>query len=161
MGLLGIQEEERSDVLFIVNVEGAIYKNGKWLVIERSSKEEHAGGTISLVGGKVDNEENVNGILEDTLRREIFEEVGVRVGDDMHYIYNSSFVSDKGSAVINIVFLCEYRSGEAHAKSPDEVENVYWLSFEEVLNHPQTPPWTRDSIERAGQILHQVRFTRE
>ncbi|KAF0816138.1 MutT/Nudix family protein [Bacillus sp. ZZV12-4809] len=28
--------------MFIVNVEGAIRKNDKWLIIERSKKEEHA-----------------------------------------------------------------------------------------------------------------------
>ena len=38
--------------MFIVNVEGAICKDEKWLVITRSSKEEHAGGTLSLVGEK-------------------------------------------------------------------------------------------------------------
>ena len=43
--------------MFIVNVEGAVYKNGKWLLIERSLKEEHAGGTLSLVGGKVEKKE--------------------------------------------------------------------------------------------------------
>ena len=37
--------------MFIVNVEGAIRKNDKWLsIIERSKKEEHAGGLLSLVG---------------------------------------------------------------------------------------------------------------
>lgn len=28
--------------MFIVNVEGAIRKEHKWLIIERSKKEEHA-----------------------------------------------------------------------------------------------------------------------
>jgi NADH pyrophosphatase NudC (nudix superfamily) len=138
--------------LFIVNVEGAIYKDDKWLVVERSTKEEHAGGTISLVGGKVDNEGNVIGILEQTIKREIFEEIGVQIKDNVHYVYNSSFVSDKGSAVINVVFLCEYLSGEAHPKSPDEIENVYWLTYDEVMNHPKTPPWTKESIKRSEQI---------
>lgn len=40
--------------MFILNVEGAIYKNEKWLLIRRSKKEEHAGGLLSLVGGKVE-----------------------------------------------------------------------------------------------------------
>lgn len=38
--------------MFIVNVEGAIRKDGKWIIIERSYKEEHAAGSLSLVGGK-------------------------------------------------------------------------------------------------------------
>ena len=42
--------------MFIVNVEGAIYKNDQWLLIRRSEKEEHAGGLLSLVGGKVEKD---------------------------------------------------------------------------------------------------------
>jgi 8-oxo-dGTP diphosphatase len=32
--------------MFVVNVEGAIHRNGKWLLIRRSEKEEHAGGML-------------------------------------------------------------------------------------------------------------------
>ena len=46
--------------LFIVNVEGAIYKDEKWLLIRRSEKEEHAGGALSLVGG-IDYEGSFSG----------------------------------------------------------------------------------------------------
>lgn len=51
--------------MFIVNVEGAIRKDNKWLIIQRSTKEEHAGGQLSLVGGKVDPEGNTSEILEE------------------------------------------------------------------------------------------------
>lgn len=67
---------------FIVNVEGAIFKGNKWLIIERSQKEEHAGGMLSLVGGKVEYEGNSSDI-ERTLMREIFEEVGATVKEDL------------------------------------------------------------------------------
>lgn len=30
-----------SNILYIVNVEAAIYKDDKWLIIKRSEKEEH------------------------------------------------------------------------------------------------------------------------
>lgn len=63
---MGSIRKEHEDV-FIVNVEGAICKDDKWLVIKRSSKEEHAGGTLSLVGGKVDVEGNTIHILERTM----------------------------------------------------------------------------------------------
>lgn len=147
--------------MFIVNVEGAIYNGDKWLVIERSSKEEHAGGTISLVGGKVENDGNAIAVLEQTVKREIWEEVGIQVSDKFRYVYNSSFVTGKGQCVINVVFLCEYQSGEAYAKSPDEVVNVYWFTFEEVINHPKTPGWTKESLQRAEKLLEQERLMHE
>ena len=65
--------------MFIVNVEGAIFKDGKWLLIERSILEEHAGGEIIISWGKVDREGPSFDILERTLHREIEEEVGIKV----------------------------------------------------------------------------------
>jgi 8-oxo-dGTP diphosphatase len=108
------------NLMFIVNVEGAIFNNEKWLLIKRSEKEEHAGGTFSFVGGKVDKEGNTTDILERTLKREILEEVGVEV-TNLRYANSSSFVTDKGVHVVDIVFLCEHQSGVAYAKSPGEV----------------------------------------
>jgi 8-oxo-dGTP diphosphatase len=135
--------------MFMVNVEGAIRKDDKWLIIERSKKEEHAGGLLSLVGGKVDHEGNSSDLLESTVRREIAEEVSIRVKESLQYVHNTSFVTDKGDHVINIVFLCEYAEGEAYPKSPDEIENVWWLSTEEILNHPLAPSYLKDSIQQA------------
>ncbi|QGQ98703.1 NUDIX domain-containing protein [Paenibacillus psychroresistens] len=135
--------------MFIVNMEGAIYKAGKWLVIERSLKEEHAGGTLSLVGGKVDEEGNSLDIMERTIRREIYEEVGIEIELNPQFLYSSSFVLDDGRHVINVVFLCEYDQGTAYPKSQDEVEAVYWMTSDEIIDHPKVTPWLIESIERA------------
>jgi 8-oxo-dGTP diphosphatase len=35
--------------MFIVNVEGAVKKNDKWLIIERGVKEAHAGESFLLL----------------------------------------------------------------------------------------------------------------
>ncbi|MFD2446886.1 NUDIX hydrolase [Bacillus sp. CGMCC 1.16607] len=141
--------------MFIVNVEGAIRKNDKWLIIERSKKEEHAGGMLSLVGGKVDIEGNTSDILERTVKREIFEEVGVKVKDKLHYVHSTTFVTDAGENVVDIVFLCEHDSGEAFPKSPDEVEEVLWLTTEEILSHPTAPIFLKESIKLA-EMLNRV-----
>ncbi len=89
--------------MFIVNVEGAIHCYGKWLLILRSEKEEHAGGLLSLVGGKCEIEGVSSDVLERTLQREIFEEVGCEVSE-IQYINSASFVTDSGLHVIDIVF---------------------------------------------------------
>lgn len=136
--------------MFIVNVEAAICKEDKWLVITRSTKEEHAGGTLALVGGKVDVEGNTLEILERTVKRECYEEVGVRIKEAVTFVYSSSFVTDDGRNVINMVFLCEYDSGTATTRSPDEVEAVHWMTHDEIMDHPLTPPWTKESIRRVA-----------
>lgn len=142
--------------MVIVNVEAAIYREDKWLVIERSSKEEHAAGTISLVGGKVDREGHAMDILERTVRREIFEEVAIEVENRIHYVHSSSFVTDDGHHVINIVFLCKYAGGEAIRKSPEEVGEVMWLPYDEIVNLAKTPPWTKESLSRSQMLRAQL-----
>ncbi|MFT4413660.1 NUDIX domain-containing protein [Fredinandcohnia humi] len=138
--------------MYIVNVEGAIRKNDKWLIIERSKKEVHAGGLLSLVGGKVELEGFSSDILERTIKREVFEEVGVNIKDDLVFVHSTSFVTDSGDHVINIVFLCEYDSGEAYPKSPDEVERVLWLATEEITGHSLSPSFLIESIKRAESM---------
>jgi 8-oxo-dGTP diphosphatase len=140
--------------VFYVNVEGAVYKENKWLVIERSVKEGHAGGLLSLVGGTVENEGDSKDILERTLRRELFEEVGVKVKEKIEYVRNTSFKLDTGSEVIDLVFLCEFEKGEPYAKSPEEVDAVFWMTTEEIANHPKAPIWLIDSIEEAEKLLN-------
>ncbi|WP_417899792.1 NUDIX domain-containing protein [Bacillus haimaensis] len=140
--------------MFHVNVEGAVFRDGKWLVIKRSKKEGHAGGLLSLVGGTVDPEGFSSNILERTVQREMFEEVGVRVKDEMVYVRNTSFILDDGSEVIDIVYLCELLEGEeAFVKSPDEVEAVYWLTTEEIIQHQNAPVWLIDSIKAAEAVI--------
>lgn len=138
--------------MYIINVEGAIHKEGKWLIIERSAKEEHAGGELSLVGGTAENEGNSSDLLERTLKRELYEEVGMVIKDEMHYVRNTTFMLNDGREVLDIVFLCEMDSGEPFVKSPDEVEKVLWLTADEVNKHPKAPIWLKESIEAAEKI---------
>ncbi|KGX84445.1 NUDIX hydrolase [Pontibacillus marinus] len=137
--------------MFIVNVEGAIHKDGKWLFIRRSEKEEHAGGMLSFIGGKVDDEGNKANVLEETLHREIDEEVGVKV-KNLQYVNSSSFVTDKGKSVVDIVFYCEYESGEPHVKSLDEVEGVFWLTSEELEKKESVPDFLIENLKQAELV---------
>ncbi|GIO30975.1 MULTISPECIES: NUDIX hydrolase [Paenibacillus] len=146
--------------MFVVNVEGAIFQNDKWLVIERGAEETHAAGTLSFVGGTVEQEGFSQDILERTLSREIDEEVGVRIKEKLHFVHSSSFVTDEGRPVINIVFLCEYDQGTAFRKSPGEVAAVSWMTTEEILRHPKTPPWMYDSAKRADRLLKEIHADR-
>lgn len=132
---------------YIVNVEGAIVKDGCYLMIVRG-EEEYAPGGLALPGGKVEGAGNRDDILEETLRREIAEEVGLEVHDEMDYVRSSAFVAD-GDPVVDIVFLCRYKAGTAVAADPGEVATVHWMTAGEAITHPETPPWTRQSLKLA------------
>jgi 8-oxo-dGTP pyrophosphatase MutT (NUDIX family) len=45
-------------------------------------------------------------VLEEPLRREVREEVGVELEDAPVYLESKSFVTDAGEPVIDIAFLC-------------------------------------------------------
>lgn len=137
--------------MFIVNVEAAIYKDDEWLIIERSKQEEHAAGLLSLVGGKVEQEGNALDVLEKTIKREIYEEVGIMVKEQITYIYSTSFITDLGKNVVDVVFLCEYESGNPFPKSKKEVENVYWMTTKQIISHSNAPHYLIESIKRAEQ----------
>ncbi|WP_277585007.1 NUDIX hydrolase [Psychrobacillus antarcticus] len=138
--------------MFIVNVEGAIYKNDKWLLVRRSEKEEHAGGLLSLVGGKVEKDGITSNILEETLKREVAEEVGIEVSN-FRYVNSSLFETDTGLTVVDIVFLCEHQSGEPYAKCLDEVSEVFWMSTQEILDNAVLPVYLKGNIKLAAKVL--------
>lgn len=56
---------------FVVNVEAAICRGDRWLMIERGAEEGHAAGTLSMVGGTVDHSDSPGMVLEAALRREL------------------------------------------------------------------------------------------
>jgi ADP-ribose pyrophosphatase YjhB (NUDIX family) len=141
-----------SDERYVVNVEAAIVRGDRWLLARRSEQEAHAGGTLSLVGGKVERAGVADDILEETLRREIREEVGVEVGTRMRYVHSKAFVADDGDPVIDIVFLCEYVSGEPRPLDPSEVAAVSWMTLDDLLAHPDAPPWTKESATLAEAL---------
>jgi 8-oxo-dGTP diphosphatase len=134
---------------FIVNVEVAIRRDGKFLLIRRSSLEEHSAGTLSLPGGKIDHRAVSPEALEQALRREIEEEVGVTLGK-LTYIESKSFIMDTKEWCVSVCFFCEDFTGTAFAKSEDEVDEVIWLAPQELYQQTACPPWTKQSIESAN-----------
>jgi 8-oxo-dGTP pyrophosphatase MutT (NUDIX family) len=134
---------------FIVNVEAAIYKDGRYLIIRRGAEESHAAGKFSLVGGKV---EHSDATMEAALRREVLEEVGLQVAPELVYIESTTFATADGDPVVNVVFLCNYIGGRAKIRNRAEVSELHWLTASELRIHRDAPAWTRRSVELAEHI---------
>lgn len=135
---------------YIVNVEGAVVKDGQYLMVARA-EEEYAPGGLNFPGGKVEEAGSADDVLEETLRREIAEEVGLEVHAEMAYLRSSAFVAE-GDRVVDVVFLCRWKSGEAVAADPAEVAAVRWMTAAEAIAHPETPPWTRLALALAEKV---------
>ena len=139
------------DHRYIVNVEGAVVKDERYLMIIRGEGEEHAAGVLAFPGGKVEDDEMASGVLEETARRELREEVDIEVGDEMVYVGSASFVAGDAQ-VVDVVFLCRYRSGDPRACDPKEVATVQWMTPAEILAHPKSPPWMDPTIKRVEKV---------
>ncbi|MFS0785551.1 NUDIX domain-containing protein [Shouchella sp. 1P09AA] len=138
--------------MFIVNVEGAVWSEGKWLVIERSIKEDHAGGLLSFVGGKVESPGVDKDVLEKTVQREFLEEVGLKLKAKMTYVCNTSFLY-YDTHVIDIVYLCEMEEGSKPSIiSPDEVAAIYWLKYEEMKLRSNAPEYLLEAVRMAEKV---------
>ncbi|WP_396610600.1 NUDIX domain-containing protein [Haloferax sp. S1W] len=130
---------------YVVNVEGAVVRDGTYLLIERSEAEEHAAGMLAFPGGKVEQSPGETAPIEATAQRELDEEVGVEVGA-VEYVLSRTFEA-AGTQCLNVVTLCEYEGGEAHARAPEEVAAVHWLSPEEIRDHDDAPEYLKEDIE--------------
>ena len=140
----------KRQVWYIVNVEGIVYRteDSRYLMMVRGKGEEVLPGVLSFLGGKVEGAEFVQDVLESTVRREIMEEVCVEVYDDVTYVESHSFVWE-GEPVVDVVFLCRYKEGQACPGDPLEVESVVWMRYEDVLDHEKAPSWTKESLRLA------------
>lgn len=134
---------------YIVNVEVAVVHDGRYLMIVRSEQEAHAPGMLSVPGGKVEDAGLSENILEETARREAREEAGVEIGDELAYIESKSFIADDGDPVVDIVFLARHLAGAPSAGDPAEVASLEWMTADEVVTHPKSPPWLIQSIRLA------------
>ncbi|TSC58967.1 MAG: MutT/Nudix family protein [Parcubacteria group bacterium Greene0416_79] len=138
---------------FAINTEAAIYKDGKWLVGVRSKEESEAPGLLSFIGGTVDESDTANvDTLEHALIREVKEEIGVVV-KVLDFVNDTSFVSKRGNNVLNVVFLCTTISGEPKISGTNELEELIWLTTEEILNYPNVPKWLCDSLKKAKELV--------
>ncbi len=134
-----------SVVWYIVNVEAAVYHDGRYLMIVRSEQDAYMPGGLAMPGGKVEDAGVTDDVLEETVRREVSEETNVTVADIV-YVESHAFVAD-GSPVVDVVFLCRHAGGAPTVTDPREVAAIRWMTPDEIAQ--QAAPWTRRSIELA------------
>ena len=124
---------------FKVNVSGILRKDGDFLLIRRADDEEVFPGYWGIPGGTVEPTD-VN--LENALRREFMEEVGVEIAN-IRLVAND--INDKGDkGALYLVYVADYDSGEL--KPLDGTAEAAWMGIEQIRNLKLTPK-TLDIIE--------------
>lgn len=130
---------------FVVNIDGAVVRDGAYLCIERGTDETHAAGIIGFPGGKLEADPAGEDPIAATARRELREEVGLTV-TDVSYITSNTFVADDGTPCLNIVTRCA-AEGEPTIAAPDEVAAIHWLTPEACRSHPAVPVYIEGYID--------------
>lgn len=114
--------------LHVIYVDAWIKKGDRYLLAKRSSKDDQSAGKWAAPGGKVEMELE-NFIVENSLKRELREEVGVEV-ENFRFLNSRSFIRSSGHHVVCLSFMVDYVSGEA-APLEDQDE-VRWVTMEEM-----------------------------
>ena len=137
-------------VRYVVNVEAAVVRDGRYLMIVRGEAVPFS-GILAFPGGKMELTGESWRALEETARREVREEVGVELGEEMAYVEAHVFTGGGDQPVLDVVMLCRHGSGEAYPAAPGEVASVHWLTAEEILADQRTQVWTADSLRLAEE----------
>lgn len=138
--------------MFAVNVEAVVYRDGRFLMIERGASEHHGSGWLSFPGGTVEWDGAARDVLERTATRELREEVGITVDGPWHLVENKVFAIDD-LHVLDVVLLARSDVGDPFIAAPEEVAAIAWMTAPEILADSRTQPWTRDSIARCSVLL--------
>lgn len=139
--------------MYTVVVEGVIPKDGRWLLIKRSMQEEHEPGAISLVGGRVETTGFSHDVLEQSLKREVMEEINASIQEKMQYLWSSCITTKKGEQIVTVVFLCTYESGEISIGEEDEVADILYMDTDAILESEDIPEYVKKSIQLAAACL--------
>ena len=139
---------------FVVNTQCAVLRDGKFLVITRGAAVKHASGVLGFPGGKVDSGDEPDSVLESTVRREVLEETGISISEEIEYVRSTAFSLVDGTPVVDVLFLGNYKAGEPRIVDPGEVDGINWMTADEILAHERTPPWL---VDQGGAVTRHLR----
>jgi 8-oxo-dGTP pyrophosphatase MutT (NUDIX family) len=137
---------------FKVVVSAVILNDNKQVLLGKRSEEEDVfPGLWGIPGGKVEVEESGMDTIENALKREALEEMGVEIQPKDYLESSCRVVGD--SAKLYIIFSAEHIGGTPTALE-DTVE-VKWADFDS-LSPTDLTPHTYENIKQALQLADQL-----
>jgi 8-oxo-dGTP diphosphatase len=125
---------------FFVALKGAIFNKNKFLIIKRSNKTRGEHGFWEFPGGRMEFGETP----EETLGRELLEEVGLEV-EIIKPLNTWSLLRDENTQIVGITYLCKAVSSEVILS--EEHVDFAWVTFEDIRNY-NIKPNIIEQIER-------------
>jgi 8-oxo-dGTP diphosphatase len=125
---------------FFVALKGAIFNKNKFLIIKRSNKTRGEHGFWEFPGGRMEFGETP----EETLGREVLEEVGLEV-EIIKPLDTWSFFKDENTQIVGVTYLCKAASSEVILS--EEHVDFAWVTLEDIHNY-NIKPSIIEQIER-------------
>jgi 8-oxo-dGTP diphosphatase len=121
-----------------VVITAIVVKDGKYLITKRAATKPRFPNMWTVPGGKLevsdyqslpkDTENYWYNVLEQTLRREVAEEVGLDISN-IQYVTSLATVHTDGSPSLVISCMADWVSGEVRLQ-PSETDDYKWVSLE-------------------------------
>ncbi len=116
-----------------------IIKDGKYLVTRRSLNKKRFPGMWTVPGGKLETNDYINlpkdtkdywyNVLEQVLKREVKEEVGLEI-NNIEYVTSLATVHADGNPSLVISCIADYVSGDVILQE-SETDKYEWVTLEE------------------------------
>jgi 8-oxo-dGTP diphosphatase len=122
----------QSEIRFFVAVKGLIFRDGRFLIIQRSDGARDGKGLWELPGGRLEFGE----APEEALRREIREETGLSASP-LSITHSWTFIRKERFQTVGMTFLC--RGGAEAVRLSPEHEGHAWIDRSEMDRYPMDP----------------------
>lgn len=153
-----IMEAQNVELHRIVST-AIIIKDGKYLIVQRSPNKKAFPGKWTVPGGGLETTDYINTpkttadtwyyALENSLKREIREEVGLEVGK-LNYLLDLAFIRPDKIPVVTLSYYCDWKSGEV--KLNEENVDYKWVSAKEAEDYDLIAG-IAEEIEMTDRIL--------
>ena len=130
-------------LLHEVVITAIVVKDGKYLITRRSPTKKRFGGMWTVPGGKLETSDYVNlpkdtkdywyNVLEQVLRREVKEEVGLTI-KNIEYVTSLATIHADGAPSLVISCMADWESGEIVLQE-NETDKFVWVSLEEAKGY--------------------------
>ena len=135
--------ESAPQSLHEVAITAIVVKDGKYLITRRSPLKKRFGGMWTVPGGKLETSDYVNlpkdtkdywyNVLEQVLRREVKEEVGLAI-KNIEYVTSLATIHADGAPSLVISCMADWAGGEVVLQE-SETDKYAWVSLEEAKSY--------------------------
>ena len=135
--------EPTSQVLHEVAVTAIVVKDGKYLITRRALTKKRFPGKWTVPGGKLETSDYANlpkdtdnawyNVLENVVRREVREEVGLEI-KNIDYVISLATIDKEGTPLLVISCSADWESGEVVLQEA-ETDQYAWITSDEAKDY--------------------------